>query len=72
MREQVPPKLLAFARALGEADALYDEWWYFITRPEKWAREYAIWANLGCPGSGDGALWTRFCEQVHAAPVGDS
>lgn len=65
MSRRVPSDLIAFGRALEQADCLPDGWPYFLERAAKWSDEYVRWCNLGKPCEGDRG-WN---EWVAAMPV---
>lgn len=63
----VPDELLNFAKAMNSADhgPAIDEWPYFLSKPWKWADEYAIWCDCGRPQAGEPSF-DRFLEDLEA------
>lgn len=63
--DRVPAKLIDFGRALEEANGDHD-WPYFLTKPYKWAAEFAAWQTAGLPSSAADPGWNEFCDHIGA------
>jgi hypothetical protein len=63
----VPGELLNFAKAMEQADhgPMIDGWPYFLSRPEKWTREYLAWIAQHRPQDGDPG-WTFWMDALDA------
>lgn len=62
-RARVDGVLLNFGRALERAGAM-DDVWYFLDRPEKWAREYRSWCEQGQPTDHSEPGWDAFLNAL--------
>jgi hypothetical protein len=66
MGTRVPSKLIDFGRALETYFVSGDfEWHYFLSKPYKWADDYAAWANVDYPQEGDEG-WPEFEDAMEA------
>jgi hypothetical protein len=66
---RAPDYLLGFLRALTTANLLGDDVVYFLSRPEKWSPEFALWMDHNCPEFDDDPTFDAWVAAVEARDV---